>query len=127
MSSDNAISFTVSSPVTGSTGCAPGPPEPDPPEPDPPPATVAGPPVERGDGVTAAGDDVADGAAGPDGCAAEGAGVEAGGFDVVPRCEAECESWCDASRIATLSKATVNVTRRLNRITSTRNALVCTV
>lgn len=39
----------------------------------------------------------------------------------------ECESECDANRIATLSSATVKVTRRLNRITSTRNALVCTV
>ena len=34
---------------------------------------------------------------------------------------------CEANRIATLSNATVNVTRRLNRISSTRNALVCTV
>ena len=38
-----------------------------------------------------------------------------------------CDSECDASRIATLSNATVNVTRRLNRISSTRNALVCTL
>jgi hypothetical protein len=38
----------------------------------------------------------------------------------------ECDSLCEANRIATLSNATVNVTRRLNRISSTRNALVCT-
>ena len=45
------------------------------------------------------------------------------GLDCVPSCESEC----DASRMATLSSATVNVTRRLKRITSTRKALVCTV
>lgn len=61
--------------------------------------------------------------------------VDVDGADVVPAvvgvgwapARDECASLCDANRIATLSNATVNVTRRLNRITSTRNALVCTV
>jgi hypothetical protein len=61
--------------------------------------------------------------------------VDVDGTDVVPAvvgvgcapAREECASLCEANRIATLSNATVNVTRRLNRITSTRNALVCTV
>jgi hypothetical protein len=126
---DNAISFTASSPVTGSTGCAPGPPLPPSEPPDPPPPLPLEPAgvllVERGDGVAPSGDD--DGADGPDGCVCAGDDVLALGPAFAPRCDAEGESECDASRIATLSKATVNVTRRLNRITSTRNALVCTV
>ncbi|MBV9097304.1 MAG: hypothetical protein JO079_04520 [Frankiaceae bacterium] len=44
-----------------------------------------------------------------------------------PECDDVCASLCEASRIATLSSATVKVTSRLNRITSTRIALVCTV
>jgi hypothetical protein len=73
------------------------------------------------DGVTAFGDGVVD--AGTNGVVADGEVVDPRGFGCAPGCESECE----ASRIATLSNATVNVTRRLNRITSTRNALVCTV
>ena len=64
-----------------------------------------------------------------------GGAVDVDGADVVPAVDGvgcapacdECASLCEANRIATLSNATVNVTRRLNRITSTRNALVCTV
>lgn len=108
---DTAISFTASSPVTGNTGCAAGPP------PDPSPEPCAGVAVAvavaRGAGVAGFGCGTElDGAVDPDGSA--------------PGRNDECESECEAKRIATLSNATVSVTRRLNRITSTRNALVCT-
>lgn len=125
---DSAISFTASSPVTGSTGWLdvppepPGPPEPpEPPEPEPPAVRGAG---EAGGevGVVAGG---VVGPVGPGVVALVDGDVEPDGS--APGRNDECESECDASRIATLSNATVSTTRRLNRISSTRNALVCTI
>jgi len=119
-SSDVAISLSASSPVTGNTGWVEGPP-------DPPPASPPEPAVGVAVGTVDGGVDVARGAGGD---VVEGGVVLDGALDPdgsAPGRNVEGESECDASRMATLSSATVSVTRRLNRITSTRNALVCTV
>lgn len=118
---DIARSFIAASyPVTGRTGCVRGPDPP--PRLDPPPIRGAGVADGPAAGVEGAEDEgTEDDGADADGCAdvdvpARGAG-----------CPTGCGVECEASRMATLSSATVKVTRRLNRITSTRNALVCTV
>jgi hypothetical protein len=122
---DNATSLTTSSPVTGSTGCAAG--RVVGPSDDDDPGAVDPGVADAGDvpglvGVVVAGDGVdvapARGAAGDD----DDDGVRG----VAPAREL-CESPWVEMRMATLSSATVRVTSRLKRISSTRNALVCTV
>ena len=110
--------MSASSPVTGNTGGAVGPWV----------APAVGWPAADVGVVVALGAGLTDDAVLGDGVVPDGTGVVPAvlGVGCAPACD-ECASLCDASRIATLSNATVNVTRRLNRITSTRNALVCTV